>query len=215
MSWILERATKSIGKKQLMALTGLGLCVFLVVHLAGNLLIFEGPLAFNGYARSLEANPLLIPAEVALALTFLLHVVLAVRVTLENKSARPIRYAVKVSEGTSTLASRTMWISGVITLVFIVLHLIHFKFAEGAKDNLHRLVVTTFHSLPYVVWYVFAVCVLGLHVGHGFQSAFRSLGLSHPNWTQLVRWVSRIFGVVVALGYASIPIWCYLTRSPQ
>ena len=214
MSLLLKRATKSIGKKQLMALTGLGLCVFLAVHLAGNLLVFKGPEAFNGYARSLEANVLLLPAEIALALTFVLHVALAIRVTLDNRAARPVRYVVKVSEGTSTIASRTMFLSGSLTLVFIVLHLIHFKFAGAERQDLHRLVLTTFHSLPYVVWYVFAVCVLGMHVGHGFQSAFRTLGVMHPNWTPLIRWTSRVFGVVVAAGYASIPIWCYLTRSP-
>ncbi|HVR72777.1 MAG TPA: succinate dehydrogenase cytochrome b subunit [Planctomycetota bacterium] len=214
MSWIFKAAARSIGKKQCMAVTGLGLSVFLVVHLAGNFLLIVGPEEFNGYARALEENPLLIPAEVVLLLGFVLHFGLAAWVTLENWRARPVRYVVKASEGTRTFASSTMWLTGSITLVFVVLHLIHFKFADHeAAGGLHNLVLTTFQSLPIVIWYVAAVCALGLHVGHGFQSAFRTLGLQHPKYTPFIQWLSRIFGVVVALGYSSLPIWAYLRRN--
>lgn len=212
MSWLFKAASASIGKKQCMALTGLGLCGFLVLHLAGNFLLFAGPQAFNGYAKKLEENPLLLPGEISLLALFAIHVGFALRVTLENRRARPVRYAVSATEGERSFASGTMWLSGLITLVFLVLHLLHFRFAGAeARADLHALVLKTFQSLTYVAWYVFAVCVLGLHVGHGFQSAFRSLGLHHPKYTQLVRWVSRIFGAGVALGYASLSIWAYFS----
>ena len=216
MSWLLKAGTSSIGKKQAMALTGLGLCAFLVVHMSGNFLLFAGPEKFNGYANYLEHHPLLIPAEIGLALLFLVHIVLAARVTLENRRARPVRYAVQHSEGGRSFASSTMWISGAVTLVFLILHLKHFKFGGEAKTaNLHLLVVTTFHSVPYVVGYVAAVSILGLHVGHGVQSAFRTLGIDHPRFNPLIRWGSCLFGVYIAVGYASLPIWAYLaTRSP-
>ncbi len=216
MTWLLKAASTSIGKKQCMALTGLGLCGFLVVHLSGNFLVFAGPEKFNGYAHYLETNPLLIPAEVGLFLLFVLHIGLAARVTLQNWAARPTPYAVKATEGGRTFASSTMWLSGLITLVFLVLHLLHFKFAgDEAKADLHKLVVSTFHSLPYVVWYVFAVCVLGLHVGHGLQSALRSLGIQHSKYTFAIEWLSRLFGAAIAIGYSSIPIWAYFfTRNP-
>lgn len=210
MSWLLATVSASIGKKQCMALSGLALCGFLVVHLLGNFLVFLGPEKFNGYAHFLETHPLLIPAEIGLAFLFLVHIGLAARVTRQNWAARPHGYAVKATEGGRSLASGTMWLSGLITLVFLVLHLIHFKFAaDEEKGDLHKLVLTTFHSLPYVVWYVFAVCVLGLHVGHGLKSAFRSLGLEHPKYTLALLWLSRLFGVAIAIGYASIPIWAY------
>jgi succinate dehydrogenase / fumarate reductase cytochrome b subunit len=198
-----------------MALTGLALCGFLVIHLAGNLLLFAGAEKFNGYARFLEENPLLIPAEIVLFLTFALHIYLGVRVSLENRRARPDRYAVQGKKGGRTLASSTLWISGGITLVFLVLHLIHFKLADRTGTTLYHIVVTAFHSLPYSAWYVLAVCVLGLHVGHGMQSACRSLGLHHPKYAPAIRWASYLFGALVAIGYASLPIWAYLfTRNP-
>lgn len=211
MTWFLKRASSSVGKKQLMAVTGLCLCLFLVVHILGNLLLFSGPEKFNGYARFLEESPLLYPAEVGLALLFAVHIALGVRVTLENWRARPARYVVQASEGTRTLASRTMWLSGGVTFVFLVLHLVHFKLADRTGTTLYHIVVDAFQSLPYVAGYVVAVCVLGLHVGHGLQSAFRSLGFVHPRTTPLVTWASRLFGVAVAVGYSSLPLWAYLS----
>ena len=204
----------SIGKKQLMAATGLALVVFLVLHLGGNLLIFLGPEAFNGYAQSLEKNPLLIPAEIALLVLFLAHVILALVVTVENRRARPARYATKAREGGKTIASATMLPSGLIVLVFIVLHLINFKFASREGTTLYHIVLDKFHSLPYVFWYVAAMIVLAFHVGHGFQSAFRTLGIAHPKYTPALVWISKALAVAFAAGYSAIPIWAYFfTRS--
>src|SRR5262245_10474866 len=157
MTWLFSTFKRSIGKKQLMALTGLGLYLFLIVHLAGNLLVFAGPESFNGYARRLEENPLLIPAEVALLALFVAHVLLALAVTIENRLARPDRYVMKRREGGKTLGSSTMVLTGCLIFVFLVLHLIHFKFASREGTTLYHLVVNTFHQPGYVAWYVFAM----------------------------------------------------------
>jgi len=215
MTWIFRAFSRSLGKKQLMALTGLALTAFLVAHLAGNLLVFLGPDAFNGYSASLEHNPLLIPAEIVLLLLYVAHVLLAIVVTIENRKARPERYVMKRREGGKTLASSTMLYSGLIIFVFVVLHLITFKFADREGTTLYDIEVRVFQSLPYVIWYVFAVSVVGLHVSHGFQSSFRTLGLGHPKYLRLVDKTSRILGVALAVGYALIPIWIHLFWSPR
>ena len=215
MTWLFSTFKSSIGKKQLMALTGLGLYGFLIVHLAGNLLIFAGAESFNGYARTLEENPLLIPAEVVLLVVFLAHIVLAGAVTVENRRARPARYVMKRREGGKTIASSTMFVSGSLILVFLVLHLIHFKFASREGTTLYHLVVNTFQRPGYVAWYVVAMVVLGFHLYHGFQSAFRTLGLVHPRYTPAVVVLSRVLAVVLAAGYILIPIWIYFFTRPE
>lgn len=217
MSLVRRALNSSIGKKQLVAITGLGLCGFLVAHLAGNFLIFAGPEAFDGYAKSLEDNPLLIPMEAGLLAIFLVHIALALKSFLENRKARPQSYVMKESAGRENVMNKTMPISGVIILAFVVFHLIEFKFgdrnvtlADGrAVDSLYWLVVTYFQSsILYVVWYVFAVCVLGAHVGHGLQSACQTLGINHPKYTPAIKWASVGFGFVVAVGYGILPIYC-------
>ena len=215
MTWFFHVVTSSIGKKQCMAISGLGLCLFLTVHLAGNLLLFAGPKVFNGYAATIEANPLLIPSEIVLLFTFLVHICFAIPVTLENRKARPIRYVVSASKGRRTFASSTMWLSGVVTLVFIVLHLIDFKFASRNGKTLYDLVVLKFQSWLYVVWYILASSILALHLSHGFQSAFRSLGLEHPKYTPFVEGVGKVFSVIVAVGYSLIPLGVFLGIVPS
>jgi succinate dehydrogenase / fumarate reductase cytochrome b subunit len=214
MTWFYRAFSTSIGKKQLMAVTGLALTLFLAVHLAGNLLIFLGPEAFNGYARALEESPLLIPAEIGLFLVFAVHVLLAATVTVQNREARPVRYARKKREGGKTVASSTMLLSGSFILVFIVIHLINFKFAAREGTTLYHLVLDKFQSLPYVYGYIAAMFVLGVHIGHGFQSAFRTLGLVHPKYTPLVTWAGKALMVAFFVGYSSIPAWAYAFARP-
>ncbi len=209
MAWLSKIARSSIGKKQIVALTGLALCGFLVVHLAGNLLLFAGQEAFDGYVEVLSSHPLIIPAEVILALLFLGHIALAIRVTWENRRARPTRYTVSATRGERTVASSTMIASGLVVLVFIILHLIDFKVAWEKGTSLYDLVVSKFQGPFYVIWYVFAVCVLGLHVSHGVQSSFRSLGVVHPKYTPVIETIGKVFAVIVVVGYASLPIYAY------
>lgn len=207
----------SIIRKQVMAVTGLMLCGFLITHLMGNFLIFKGDRAFNSYAHALITNPLLIPAELLLLTVFLVHVLVAVKLTIQNKSARPIPYYMKRDTGRgANFASNTMPYTGLIILGFIVYHLINFKYGphytiayEGVEmRDLYKLLMEYFNNPINVGVYVFCMIPLGLHVSHGFWSAFQTLGFYHSS--RKLECFSLFFGVVIALGYISLPIYCYL-----
>ncbi len=207
---------RSILKKFFMALTGLGLLGFLVTHLAGNLLIFKGSGAFNLYADNLEhLGLLLIVAELGLSAIFVAHIVLAIKVTLENKAARPIAYQVKNTAGQSTFASRTMMITGVLILIFVVFHIIHFKL--GAKKDhgvtvLWELVVNTFSNPVYALGYVVFMLILGTHLSHGASSILQTLGILKPHWRANSRVVGALIGWGIALGFASLPLYALLVK---
>jgi succinate dehydrogenase / fumarate reductase cytochrome b subunit len=201
---------RSIFKKALMALTGLGLIGFLIAHLAGNLLIYGGPQHFNQYADMLETNPLLIPAEIGLLGIFLYHIFLAIKLTLENNQARPVGYQDKRTAGESTLASRTMMISGVIVLIFVIIHVRTFKYGENhinSQTVLWELVVKSFKDPLVATWYVVAMIVLGFHLSHGTSSAFNTLGWLKPGWRKPLRRAGQIVGWAIALGFAAFPIY--------
>lgn len=209
----------SIVKKQIMGLTGLALCGFLIVHLAGNFLIFVGDEAFNTYAHTLITNPLIIPAEIVLAALFLSHIFMALKLTIENKKARPVAYySRQVSGRGSTFASSTMPATGFITLIFLVLHIWHIKFGPVYTEtyggvemrDLYRLLIEYFSNPAYVIWYVVAVIALGLHVSHGFWSAFQSIGFHHKKYTSTLQLVAKVYAVIITVGFASLPIYCYL-----
>lgn len=211
--------SSSIGKKNLMGLTGLALCGFLVSHLLGNLLILCSAETFNNYGHALITNPLIIPAELGLLAVFLMHIGLGMRLAMENKLARPKGYHLKVRTGRGeSLASATMPLTGLIILVFLVLHLLHFKWGTNYSvtyggvemRDLHRLVMELFSSPGYVAWYVFCMIVLGFHVSHGLPSAFQSLGLNHPRYFPPLKCLGKLFGLAMTVGYSVIPIWCYL-----
>jgi succinate dehydrogenase / fumarate reductase, cytochrome b subunit len=219
---MIARVTRYLGasivKKQLMGLTGLLLCGFLVGHLAGNLLIFVGPEAFNTYGHLLITNPLIYVAEAGLGALFLAHIGMALRLIVENHKARPVKYYMKQPTGRgATFASSTMPYTGVLTLVFLVLHILQFKFGphytivhSGVEmRDLYRLVVEFYQSPVAVLWYVVCMISLGIHVKHGFWSAFQSLGFHHTNYTELLQKISIVFALVVAGGFASLPIFCY------
>ncbi len=211
--------TSSVMKKQAMGITGLLLCGFLVSHLAGNCLIYVGPEAFNTYAHTLVTNPLIYVAEAILALIFLSHIGLAARLTIENKMARPTNYYMRQATGRgSTLASSTMPITGLIILIFLVLHIIQFKFGayyEATYNgvvmrDLYRLLIEYFSSPLAVAWYIFCMLALGLHVSHGFWSAFQSIGFNHPKYTPVLKLASKLFALLVTVGFSALPIYCYL-----
>jgi succinate dehydrogenase / fumarate reductase cytochrome b subunit len=219
MSGHLKPCQSSIFKKQVMGITGLMLCGFLIVHLLGNLLIFVGAEAFNTYAHMLITNPLLIPAEIVLALIFLSHIFMAIKLTIENKKARPVPYySRQVSGRGSTFASSTMPATGMITLVFLILHIWHIKFGpvytvtySGVEmRDLYLLLIEYFSNPIYVIWYVVAVIALGLHVSHGFWSAFQSIGFHHKTYTPKLQIIAKAYAILITVGFASLPIYCYL-----
>lgn len=226
MSWVTRLVTSSIGKKLLMGLTGLALSVFLIGHLGGNLLVFVGKNAYNRYGALLEANPFLGPIELALLAVFLLHVVLGIRLTIENRLARPDPYELRIGKGAKTVANNNMLVTGVIIAVFIFLHVAKLKYFDytqvvpGAPPHMTTLegishpvrdfflrLQDVFSSFPYVVWYVVAVGILGLHVSHGLQSSCRSLGLYNRKYSPGIDMLSIAFGLLVGVGYALIPLW--------
>lgn len=207
----------SIGRKQLIALTGLLLCGFLVSHMLGNILILVSADAFNLYAHKLiSMGVLLYIAEVGLTGIFLLHFGLAVKLTIENKIARGSqKYYVKNRTGRGeTLMSATMPYTGLILLVFLITHILHFKFGayyETTVDgvvmrDLHKLVVEYFQSPLNVAWYVFAMAAAAFHTAHGFQSAFQTFGWNHYVWMPKVKILGYIYAVTVAGGFALITI---------
>lgn len=211
--------SSSVMKKQIMGITGLMLCGFLITHLAGNFLIFVGPDAFNKYAYTLTSNPLIYVAEFILAAIFLTHLGLAIKLTMENKAARPQNYYIKQKTGRgATFASSTMPYTGLLILVFLVSHLLHFKFGPmhsavvGGIEmrDIYKTVVDYFISPLNVAWYIFCMIALGIHVSHGFWSAFQSIGFNHPKYNCLVKFASKAFGVLVTIGYSALPIFCHL-----
>ncbi|HLX64767.1 MAG TPA: succinate dehydrogenase cytochrome b subunit [Planctomycetota bacterium] len=202
----------SIFKKVLMALSGLALVGFLVAHLAGNLLLYKGNGAFNGYAEMLEHNPLIIPAELALIAIFVIHVYNAARLTIENKTARPIVNAERKTAGESTFSSRTMWATGLIVFAFIILHVWQFKYGDkSGSGGLWGLVISKFQEPAILGIYVVAMLVLGFHLAHGISSAFQSLGLLSQNRRKL-RGAGLIVGWILALGFMSLPLYAFFAK---
>jgi succinate dehydrogenase cytochrome b subunit len=199
----------SILKKALMAVTGLVWFGYVVVHLLGNLQLWAGPEQFNRYASTLTSIPLLIPAEIFLVLTLLVHVCTAWRVTNENNTARPQRYVIKVpSSGSSTLASRTMWYGGVILFIFIVIHVWTFKYGDhSGAHGLWGLVVRSFKNPWITLMYLVAMVPLGFHLSHGISSAFQSLGALQPHWRPAMRTGGQLLGWVIAGGFMLLPLW--------
>lgn len=209
----------SVGTKVLIALTGLALVGFLVMHLAGNLLYFVGPDTYNEYSHKLITNPLLIPAELGLLVIFIAHIFKAVKMFIDNRRARPVGYYQKQWAGTpsrKSVASSTMIYSGLITLAFVVLHLKTFKYGthylannSDARD-LHRLMSEVFAQPLYVAFYVICLVLIGFHLAHGVSSAFQSLGVDHPRYSKRLRLGGRVLAVAIGGGFALIPLAIFL-----
>ena len=199
----------SLGQKFIVGGAGLLLCGFLVTHLAGNLFLFVGEGAFNHYAETLEKNPLLPAAEIALAVLFLLHIIVAIKVRLHNAQARPVAYAQYRGKGGRTPGSKTMsWTAGLVFL-FLIVHLKTFRFGAD-PDGLFRLVSDWFQNPLYAGFYVASMLALGLHLSHGFQSAFQTFGANHSKYTPLLKKAGLGFAALITLGFASMPLYFYL-----
>lgn len=216
MGWFFRFTSSSIGKKFVMAVTGSFLIIFLVVHLIGNMTLFIGPEAFNGYVATLEVvKPLIRVIEVVLLLVFVFHIFNGTRLWIENKRANPKKYAINVGSDNSTLFSRTMFITGSIVFIFLVLHLATFFYRfnfydpEGLADqHLYFNIVVSFFKMPwYSIFYVIAVILLGFHLNHGFQSAFQTFGWTHKKYTPLVEKLGTLYAIIMAVGFASMPIY--------
>ena len=209
----------SIGRKQLVAITGLLLCGFLVSHLIGNLLLMVSSDAFNIYAHKLASlGGLLYVIEAFLALVFIVHLGLAMKLNLENMQSRG-KYQQKTKTGRgTTFASQTMPYTGVVLLAFLVSHLISLKFGtyyEVTIDgvlmrDLTRTTIEYFKSPVATAWYVFAMITAAIHTSHGFSSAFQSMGWNHGKYFKNVKRLGLIYAIAIGGGFAFVSIWCHL-----
>ena len=221
-------ATSTLGKKILMGLTGVALFTFVAGHLAENLLLLAGPDIYNNWAHTLTSlGVLLYGVEALLVAAFLVHVVIGISVTLSNRKARPVSYAVTgASRGNPShmnVYSRTMIWSGLVLLVFVIIHVKTLKFGPDVTEgyvavvngqevrDLYRLVVEVFSYGPNVVWYVGVMLFLGFHLRHGFWSALQSLGVSHPRYTPLIYLAGGIAALALAIGFVFLPVWIFFS----
>lgn len=207
-----------------MSLTGLFLCLFLIVHLVGNLTLLKdaaeaGP-AFNQYTEFMTSFPLIKITSYLLYFSILFHAVDGVLILArENKQARPVNYAYSKPGENSIWASRNMGVLGTAILIFIILHMSNFwfkyKFTEipigpGDLPDMYGVVVASFQELWYTIVYVISMVILGFHLWHGFGSAFQTLGLNHHKYTPMINGIGKVYSVVVPALFAIIPIYIYL-----
>ena len=202
----------SIGRKVVMAVTGAILVVFVIGHMVGNLTVYLGPEALNGYAvflrKFLHGSALWIVRAVLLV-SVTLHIWSATSLTLDSRRARPKGYR-ELEWKESTYASRTMRWGGVIILLFVIYHLLHFTFGTAhpsfVEGDVYHNFVTGFRSVPVSIVYIFAMLALGLHLRHGVWSMFQTLGVSHPRYIAMARAAAWVAAVVVVVGNVSFPI---------
>jgi len=210
--------SSSVGTKLLIGITGVALVLYLLIHIAGNMVVFLGPAAYNRYAFVLEGNPLLPIIEIGLLLVFLIHIFKTVRMYLGNRGLRPVGYAQKKYAGRpsrKTLASATMIVSGLWLLAFLIVHVKTFRFSEeqewpaGGRD-LYLLEMQAFTNPLVVAFYVISMVIVGSHLWHGVSSAFQSLGLDKPAWTRFILPAGKAIAVLIAGGFIVIAIWAHL-----
>jgi len=225
MNWFTNLLTSTLGRKLLMALTGLFLILFLVVHLIGNLQLLkhDDGHAFNVYAQFMTSNPLIKIISYVNYTLILVHILWAIMLTSHNRKARGGEgYA--VSKNSSAWTSRNMGILGSIIFIFLVIHLKGFWYEmhwggiqtvdyEGKTvKNLYLIVAAAYAQFWYAALYVVSMLILGFHLWHGFASAFQTLGLNHPKYNPAIRFVGRAFAIIVPVLFALIPIWMYLNQ---
>lgn len=211
--------TSSLGKKIVMALTGLFLISFLVVHCGINALIFynDGGLTFNAGAEFMGTNPIIRTMEIVLFIGILLHIYQALVLTINNNKARPIKYAVNAANSNSKWYSRSMGLLGTLILMFLIIHLKHFwvvsRFTDhltSGEETLFDEMKEVFESPAVVVVYSLAMVSLGYHLLHGFYSAFQTLGLNNKKYTPLIRNAGLIFSIIIPFVFAMMPIAIHL-----
>lgn len=223
MNWFSNTMNSTIGRKVLMALTGLFLIIFLIVHLSGNmqLLLDDGGRSFNIYAKFMTTNPVIKTTSYLLYATFIVHIIWAILLTRQNKSARSVSYS-KTDSKNSTWSSRNMGLLGTIIFIFLVIHLRNFWYEmhwggiptvtyEGeAYKDLYAIVNASFGQVWYVVLYTVAMLGLMFHLFHGFKSAFQTLGLNHPKYNPLVKNIGYGIAIIIPALFAAIPIIMFL-----
>ena len=204
--------SSTIGLKVVMAVTGVILVGFILGHMAGNLLLYRGPEAINAYGRELREllhGSAIWIARGTLLAAVLLHIWSAWALTLKNRQARPVAYKEWKAQD-STYASRTMRVSGLIILFFVIYHLMHLTIGNAhpnfVEGDVYHNVVAGFQVWPASVFYIVAMVLLGFHLNHGVWSMFHTLGVSHPRYRALARGFAAVFSFVIVLGNVSFPL---------
>ncbi len=223
MNWFTNLLSSTLGRKLIMALTGLFLILFLVVHLIGNLQLLhdDGGRAFNIYAQFMTSNPLIKIVSYGNYAFILIHVLWAILLTRRNRAARGSEgYA--VSGKSSSWSSRNMGILGTFIFIFLVIHLKGFWYEmhwggissqnyDGSQvKDLYAVVDAAYSNIWYAALYVVSMIMLGFHLWHGFASAFQTLGLNHAKYNGVILFVGRAFSIIVPALFALIPIWMFL-----
>lgn len=209
----------SIVRKFIMALSGLFLIIFLITHLVINSLTLSSSKdLFNEAAHFMATNPIIYAMQYVLALGFIIHIGMGIKLTIQNKRARSQEYVYNKMSKNTDLSSRSMIVSGGLVIVFLALHLRDYfyqmKFVglpEGTTD--YDLVVNLFTNPYYTAVYVIAFIVLGIHLNHGFKSAFQSMGANHKKYNPLIKTVSTAYSLVIALGFSTIAIFHFINQS--
>ena len=209
-----------------MALTGAGLIGFTIIHLAGHFLMFAGPDAINSYAYGLKSNPAVLwGARSGLLAVFLVHILLAITLKLQNKKARgPVGYQYSNTVQASP-ASRTMIWTGLLVLAFLLFHLAHFTVMivnpayanltdEMGRHDVYSMMILGFQNVPTGIGYIVAMLILALHLSHGLPSMFQSLGWNSPRFDAMFKRIGQAFALVMFVGYSSLPVsvWLGLLR---
>jgi len=199
-----------IGKKAVMAVSGVTLAGFVLAHLIGNLQIFLGPDQFNGYARTLRHLPELVwPTRLILLIMVILHIWSSLQLAVLKSEARPQGYVKRKSAG-SSYASRTMYWSGPILAAFIIYHLMQFTFGAGGTPyqefDAYGNVIQGFRVPAVSIFYIIAMALLSLHLRHGLWSIFQTLGFYHPRHTPRIKRLASFISLFIFFGFISIPI---------
>ncbi len=227
MGWIIKFFTSSIGQKVIMSLTGLFLITFLLVHLIGNLQLFynDGGQAFNIYSDFMSQNPFIQFISKGLYAFILIHTIQGILLYFKNKKAKTVGY--KGGSSSGSWASKNMALLGTLVLFFILIHMGDFwwkiKFdadsiaavtyagMDPIKD-VYSKVSHTFSQPLFVGAYLLGLIALAFHLAHGFQSAFRTLGLTHKKYTPIIQGVGLVFAILIPLGFALIPLYMYFNQ---
>lgn len=212
-------------RKSIIALTGLFLCVFLIVHLSANcILLLPESIArdlYNAYSTTLRESPLIKIIAYLLYLSIILHAVYALLVTLRNNKAKPEKYVVNNSKENSTWASKNMGVLGVLILLFIIIHLGNFwariKLGLGEEvlldgygnKGVYEVTYRLFHNIYYVIFYTVISIPLAFHLHHGLKSAFKTLGFYHKKGLKIVAKVSLVYAIIMGVGFGIIPFIVY------
>lgn len=225
MSWFREFTRSSIGMKQLMAVTGLGLAVFVLAHMLGNLQVFGGRDMMNSYAASLQGmGPLLWIARAGLLLIFVVHVAAALRLIALNRGARQVKYR-KLRRVGSSWYSHYMAMTGIVLLVYVVMHILNYTVGviqpeafqlyeapsgeilaaptDATRHDAYGMLVASLSNPLMAAWYLFAMALLCMHLAHGVTSFLQTLGANHPKYNKSFAILGPTYGWVVFLGFAA------------